>query len=86
LRGNWSHWQPDRIRKMMPLRINLQLAWRRPVSFRGQNFSRIGLIRSHKSSGISQIVGSGLDLGVRFRLFDVVAIGVTLRGHVLHSS
>lgn len=84
--GNWSHWQPERMRKMMPLRHNLQLAWRRPVGLRGQNSSRIGLIRSHRSSEISQIVGSGLDFAVRFRRFVEVGIRATLREHDLHLS
>jgi hypothetical protein len=58
--GIFSHWQPLRIRKMIPLSIFLQLATRRPVAFLGQNSLRIGSIRRQSSSGISQIVGNGL--------------------------
>jgi hypothetical protein len=58
--GNWSHWQPLRIREMIALSIFRQLATRRPVGFLGQNSLRIGSIRRHNSSGISQIVPSGL--------------------------
>ena len=65
MRGSCSHWQPVRIRKMIPLRAARQLAVRRPVDFLGQNFTRIGRIRSHKGSGISQMVPNGLDFGFR---------------------
>ena len=58
--GSWSHWQPLRIRKMIALSIFRQLATFRPVGFLGQNSVRIGSIRRHNSSGISQIVPSGL--------------------------
>jgi hypothetical protein len=54
--GSWSHWQPLRIRKMIALRTRLQWAGGRPVGLRGQNALRIGSIRSHNSSGTSQIV------------------------------
>jgi hypothetical protein len=73
LAGSWSHWQPVRIRKMMPLSIFRQLATRRPVGFRGQKSRRMGSIRSQSGSGTSQMVGSGLVLS--FRLVLVVAIG-----------
>jgi hypothetical protein len=63
--GNWSHWQPLRIRKMTPLSIFRQLATLRPVGFAGQYSMRIGSIRRHNSSGISQIVPSGLGKGLR---------------------
>src|SRR6266849_1559565 len=67
LAGNWSHWQPLRMRKMMPFRICRQLATLRPVAFFGQNSSRIGRMRSHRSSEISQMVPSvGTDLRFRF--------------------
>src|SRR4051794_3775074 len=58
--GSWSHWQPLRIRKMMPLSIFLQLATLRPVGFLGQNSLRMGSIRHQSSSGITQIVDNGL--------------------------
>src|SRR5206468_7805716 len=58
--GNFSHWQLVRMRKMMPLSARRQFASLRPVAFFGQNSSRIGRIRSHSSSEISQIVPSGL--------------------------
>jgi hypothetical protein len=65
LRGSCSHWQPDRMRKMMPLRAARQLATRRPVAFLGQNSLRIGSTLFHNSSGTSQIVPSGLVRGLR---------------------
>jgi len=58
--GSFSHWQPLRIRKMIALSIVLQLATLRPVTFLGQNSTRMGSIRRQSSSGISQIVGNGL--------------------------
>jgi hypothetical protein len=60
LAGNWSHWQPVRIRKMIPLSVLRKWAGGRPVPLRGQNSLRIGSIRRHSSSGTSQIVASGL--------------------------
>jgi hypothetical protein len=63
--GIFSHWQPLRIRKMIPLSIFLQLAPWRPVAFLGQNSLRMGSIRRQSSSGISQIVPSGLGPGLR---------------------
>jgi hypothetical protein len=45
---------------MIPLSIFRQLATWRPVAFLGQNSLRIGSILRQSSSGISQIVGSGL--------------------------
>jgi hypothetical protein len=63
--GSWSHWQPLRIRKIIALSIFRQLATFRPVGFRGQNSLRIGSIRFHNSSGISQIVPNGLRRGFR---------------------
>jgi len=50
---------------MIALSIFLQLATRRPVGFLGQNPLRIGSIRRPNSSGISQIVPSGLRRGFR---------------------
>jgi hypothetical protein len=80
--GSWSHWQPLRIRKRIPLSIFRQLATWRPVGFWGQNSTRIGSIRVQRSSGISQRVGRGLGFGFRlvfrFRLVRVAAIGRTL--------
>ena len=61
MRGGCSHWQPVRIRKMIPLNAARQLAVRRPVGFRGQNSRRMGRIFSHRSSATSQMVPSGLD-------------------------
>jgi hypothetical protein len=65
LRGSCSHWQPVRIRKMIPLSAARQLAVLRPVGFLGQNFKRMGRIFSHKGSGTSQMVPNGLDFGLR---------------------
>ena len=53
------------IRKMNALSIFRQLATFRPVGFLGQNSKRIGSIRRHNSSEISQIVPSGLRRGFR---------------------
>ena len=63
--GSWSHWQPLRNRKMIAFSIFRQLATFRPVGFLGQNSKRIGSIRRHNSSEISQIVPSGLRRGSR---------------------
>jgi hypothetical protein len=83
LLGSWSHWQPLRIRKMMPLSTFRQLATLRPVGFLGQNSRRMGSICSQSASGTSQMVGSGLVFGFRlafgFRLVVVVAIAGTLQ-------
>jgi hypothetical protein len=49
---------------MIALSIFRQLATRRPVAFLGQNSLRMGSIRRQSSSGISQIVGSGLVRGL----------------------
>jgi hypothetical protein len=48
------------MRKMTPLKVRRQWAGGRPVALRGQNSLRIGSIRCHNSSGISQIVPNGL--------------------------
>jgi hypothetical protein len=50
---------------MIALSIFRQSAWRRPVAFLGQNSLRIGSILVHNSSGISQIVPSGLNRRLR---------------------
>ena len=63
MRGSCSHWQPVRIRKIIPLSAARQLAVLRPVGFLGQNFTRIGRIFSHRASGTSQMVPNGLDFG-----------------------
>jgi hypothetical protein len=74
LRGSWSHWQPVRIRKRIPLRAARQLAVRRPVGFLGQKSRRMGRIFSHKSSGTSQMVPNGLGFTFRrgLRLVSVI--------------
>jgi hypothetical protein len=46
LRGSLSHWQPERMRKMMPLRALRQSAWWRPVRLVGQKSWRMGRTRS----------------------------------------
>jgi hypothetical protein len=74
LRGSCSHWQPVRIRKMIPLRAARQLAVFRPVGFLGQNSRRMGRIFSHKASGISQIVPNGRGFGLRRGLRLVLVI------------
>jgi hypothetical protein len=74
LRGSCSHWQPLRIRKMIPLRAARQSAVRRPVGFLGQNSRRMGRIFSHKASGTSQIGFSGWDFGFRRGLLLVLVI------------
>ena len=50
---------------MIAFSIFRQLATFRPVGFLGQNSKRIGSIRRHNSSEISQIVPSGLRRGFR---------------------
>ena len=65
MRGSCSHWQPVRIRKMIPLSAARQSACRRPVGLRGQNSRRMGRIFSHRASGTSQMVPNGL--GIDFR-------------------
>jgi hypothetical protein len=50
---------------MIALSIFRQLATRRPVGFWGQNALRIGSIRCHNVSGISQIVPKGLRFALR---------------------
>jgi len=65
LRGSCSHWQPVRMRKMIPLSAARQSACRRPVGLRGQNSRRMGRIFSHRASGTSQMVPNGL--GIDFR-------------------
>jgi hypothetical protein len=79
LRGSCSHWQPVRIRKMIPLRMVRQLATRRPVGFLGQNSRRMGRIFAHKGSGISQIVPNGFGFGlVRRRGLALIIAGSSL--------
>lgn len=85
MRGSCSHWQPVRIRKMIPLRAARQLAVRRPVGFLGQKSRRIGRIFSHKASGISQMVPSGRAFLVFRRGFTLVLVipGPSTRCHAL---
>jgi hypothetical protein len=80
LAGSCSHWQPLRMRKMIPLSTFRQLATLRPVGFLGQNSRRMGSIRSQSASGISQMVGSGFDFRLAFGLrLVVVAIAESLQ-------
>ena len=82
--GSWSHWQPVRMRKMIPLSILRQLATRRPVGFWGQKSRRMGSIFCHIASGISQMVGRGVNFDFRlvflFRLVAVAGMAGTLQG------
>ena len=66
--GSWFHWQPERMRKMIPLTICRQSAVLRPVAFAGQYSFKIGSIRSHNSSGISQITPSPLAAAYAFHV------------------
>ena len=85
MRGSWSHWQPVRIRKMIPLSAARQLATRRPVGLLGQKSRRIGRIFSHKASGISQMVPSGRAFVALRRGFAWVLVipGLSTRCHAL---
>jgi hypothetical protein len=74
LRGSCSHWQPVRIRKMIPLSAARQSAVRRPVGFLGQNSRRMGRISSQRASGTSQMVPNGLGFDFRRDLRFVVAM------------
>jgi hypothetical protein len=86
LRGSWSHWQPVRIRKMIPLKAARQWAVRRPVGFLGQNSRRRGRIFSHKASGTSQMVPNGLGFGFRRGLRLVLVIpGPSFRSRSLRA-
>jgi hypothetical protein len=87
--GSRSHWQPLRIRKRIALSIFLHWATRRPVGFLGQNSLRIGSIRSHNSSGISQIVPSGAGRPLRRGMVRTPRAGFgnsTIRHNPLHAS
>jgi hypothetical protein len=80
LRGSCSHWQPLRMRKMIPLSAARQSACRRPVGFLGQNSARIGRIFSHRASGTSQMVPNGLGFDFRRVLrLDLVMPGPSFR-------
>ena len=57
--GKWFHWQPLRIRKIMPSSIFRWSARLRPRALGGSNCNITGSIRSQRSSGTSQIVGNG---------------------------
>ena len=55
--GKWFHWQELRIRKMTPSSIFRWSTRLRPFALGGSNSKITGSIRSHRSSGISRIVG-----------------------------
>ena len=55
--GRWFHWQELRIRKMTPSSIFRWFTRLRPFALGGSNSKITGSTRSHKSSGISHIVG-----------------------------
>ena len=55
--GKWFHWQELRIRKMTPSSIFRWFTRLRPFTLGGSNSKITGSIRSHRSSGISHIVG-----------------------------
>ena len=55
--GKWFHWQELRIRKMTPSSIFRWFTRLRPFALGGSNSKITGSIRSHRSSGISHIVG-----------------------------
>ena len=57
--GKWFHWQPLRIRKIMPSSIFRWSTRLRPLDLGGSNSSITGSIRSQRPSGTSQIVGNG---------------------------
>jgi hypothetical protein len=65
---------------MMALIIFRQLATRRPVGFLGQNSLRIGSMRCHNSSEISQMVPNGLrrDFGRAMAVAPVARYGARL--------
>ena len=55
--GKWFHWQELRIRNMTPSSIFRWFTRLRPFALGGSNSKITGSIRSHRSSGISHIVG-----------------------------
>ena len=55
--GKWFLWQEIRIRKMTPSSIFRWFTRLRPFALGGSNSKITGSIRSHRSSGISHIVG-----------------------------
>ncbi len=57
--GKWFHWQPLRIRKIMPSSIFPWSARLRPRALGRSNCNITGSIRSQRSSGTSRIVGNG---------------------------
>ena len=63
--GKWFHWQELRIRKMTPSSIFRWSTRLRPLALGGSNSKITGSIRSHRSSGISHIVG-------RLSLFPII--------------
>jgi hypothetical protein len=70
---------------MIALSIFRQLATRRPVGFLGQNALRIGSIRCHSASGISQIVSNGLHLVLR-RFMVAAPVAKVDGGRLSHKS
>src|SRR5215210_562204 len=57
--GSWFHWHPLLILKMIASRAARWSMRGRPVLFGGSCSVRIGLMISHNSSGVCQMVGSG---------------------------
>ena len=55
--AKWFHWQELRIRKMTPSSIFRCFTRLRPFALGGSNSKITGSIRSHRSSGVSHIVG-----------------------------
>ena len=54
--GNWFHWHPERIRKMMALSVLRGSALLRPVCLGGSSSAINRSISSQRSSGTSHIV------------------------------
>ena len=57
--GKWFHWQPLRIRKIIPLSICRWSARLRPVALGGCITKSTARISSHRSFGTSQMVSRG---------------------------
>jgi len=66
--GNLFHWQPDRMRKMIPSIARRQFVLGRPVAFGGASSSKIGSMIAHISSVTSQITPSSAGFGFLPRL------------------
>jgi hypothetical protein len=74
---------------MTPLSVRRPWAGGRPVAFLGQNSLRIGAIRSHKASGISQIVPGGLRRLFRRPIVAapvVTVVGGLVSRNILHAT